>query len=220
MKTLSFFAAVLMLATVAPAQTSHVLHGQNHGLVVLGEDSGVLLKCNLAVTHCDIEPGHALEEVMRSMLLDIRQVEREHNTSRWAYAYGNEVNIVRTAWPQQAAPPAKRETPSVTTPPAPAPAASPAKVAIPPSTVKDELASALHKRDAAQKQISDLQLNFIQVQAQATQKLQALQAQEKQATDAIDAAKKKLLAAAKLDPAHYTVSEDPIEAVAKPEPKK
>jgi hypothetical protein len=96
--------------------------------------------------------------------------------------------------------------------PPPAPAA---KIPLAPSIAKDELWVAVHKRDMAQKQISDLTAQFVQMQNQATTKMQSLQAQEKQTEADIDAAKVKAYAAAKLDPAKYDLDLETMEFSAK-----
>jgi hypothetical protein len=100
------------------------------------------------------------------------------------------------------------------------PADPPAKISLPPSAAKDELWSAVHKRDQAQKQIADLNARFLQLQQQATAQLQTLQAQDKQAADAIEAAKTKAYAATKLDPAKYDLDLETMEFSPKAEPKK
>ena len=99
------------------------------------------------------------------------------------------------------------------------PADPPAKVPLAPSVAKDELWTAVHKRDMAQKQIADLSAKFAQLQNQATQQMQTLQAQEKQAENEIEAAKPKAFAAAKLDPSKYDLDLDTLEVSPKPEPK-
>lgn len=98
------------------------------------------------------------------------------------------------------------------------PAPKTAKIPVPVSLAKDQLWVAIHKRDMAQKQISDLQTQFAQMQAQATQKLQSLQAQDKQAEDAIEAAKVKVYAEAKLDQAHYDLDTEAMEFSEKSSP--
>jgi hypothetical protein len=92
------------------------------------------------------------------------------------------------------------------------------KITLAPSPVKDELYSAVHKRDTAEKQIADLNSRFLQLQQQATQQLQQLQAQDKQAADAIEAAKTKAFASAKLDPAKYDLDLETMEFSPKPAP--
>ena len=98
------------------------------------------------------------------------------------------------------------------------PADPPAKVPLAPSVAKDELWTAVHKRDMAQKQIADLSAKFAQLQNQATQQMQTLQAQEKQAENEIDAVKPKAFAAAKLDPEKYELNLDTMEFSPKPTP--
>lgn len=87
----------------------------------------------------------------------------------------------------------------------------PAKIPLAPSIAKDELWTAVHKRDMAEKQISELNTRFLQLQQQATTQLTQLQAQDKQAVDAIEAAKSKAYAAAKLDPAKYDLDLETME---------
>ena len=97
------------------------------------------------------------------------------------------------------------------------------KIPLAPSSTKDALWTAVHKRDLAEKQISDLNARFLQLQQQATQQLQTLQAQDKQAADAIEAAKKQAYALAKLDPGKYDLDLETMEFSQKapaPEPKK
>jgi hypothetical protein len=95
------------------------------------------------------------------------------------------------------------------------PPAPPAKIPLAPSIVKDELWVAVHKRDMAQKQMSDLNAQLMQIQGQATQKMQTLQGQQKQAEVDIEAAKAKAYAAAKLDPAKYDFDLETMEFSAK-----
>jgi hypothetical protein len=99
--------------------------------------------------------------------------------------------------------------------PADPPPATSAKIPLAPSIAKDELWVAVHKRDMAQKQISDLTAQFVQMQNQATQKMQTLQAQEKQTEADIEAAKTKAYAAAKLDPVKYDLDLETMEFSAK-----
>jgi hypothetical protein len=95
------------------------------------------------------------------------------------------------------------------------PADPPAKIPLAPSTAKDELWVAVHKKDMAQKQMSDLNAQLMQIQGQATTKMQSLQTQEKQAESDIEAAKMKAYAAAKLDPGKYDFDLETMEFSAK-----
>ena len=76
---------------------------------------------------------------------------------------------------------------------------------------KDALRAAIHKQDQAQKQLSDLNAQLMQIQNQATAKMQTLQAQEKQADEAVTQAKTKAYAAAKLDPGKYDLDLETME---------
>ena len=94
--------------------------------------------------------------------------------------------------------------------------ATPGKAKIPVTIEsRDVLRAAIHKQDQAQKQISDLTAQFVQMQNQATTKMQTLQAQEKQAAEAVSEAKTKAYAAAKLDPGKYDLDLDTMEFSAK-----
>jgi outer membrane murein-binding lipoprotein Lpp len=90
------------------------------------------------------------------------------------------------------------------------PADPPAKIPVTLES-RDPLRAAIHKQDQVQKQISDLTAQFVQMQNQATTKMQTLQAQEKQTEADIEAAKLKAYAAAKLDPAKYDLDLDTME---------
>lgn len=105
--------------------------------------------------------------------------------------------------------------------PAPAkPADPPAKVALPSSPAKDALYSAIHKRDQADKDLTDLNLKLTQLQNQAAQQYQQLQARKQQADIAVDAARSEAYKAAKLDPAKFELNDETMEFTAKPEPAK
>lgn len=99
------------------------------------------------------------------------------------------------------------------------PADLPTKIPLAPSVAKDELWTAVHKRDMAQKQISDLSAKFAQLQNQATQQMQTLTSNLASAETEIKTAREKAFAAAKLDPEKYDLNLDTMEFSPKPEPK-
>jgi TolA-binding protein len=99
------------------------------------------------------------------------------------------------------------------------PADSPAKIALPSSPAKDALYAAIHKRDQAEKQISELNLRLQQLQNQATQQYQQLQETDKLAGAALEAATTAAFKAANLDQSKYTLDLETMEFSARPEPK-
>ena len=105
------------------------------------------------------------------------------------------------------------------TPVPPKPADSPAPLTLAPSPAKDALYAAIHRRDQIEKQMTDLNLRFSTLQAQATQQFKELQDQDAKAGAALDAAKTEALKAAKLDPAKYSLDLDTMQVIPNPEPK-
>lgn len=95
----------------------------------------------------------------------------------------------------------------------------PASLKIPMSPAKDACYAAVHKKDAADKAMSDLNTQMMTLQSQAQQKYQQLQAQQAEAQKEVDAADAALLKELKLDPATHVVNHDTMEAVAKPPEK-
>jgi hypothetical protein len=67
--------------------------------------------------------------------------------------------------------------------------------------------------------MTDLNLRFSTLQAQATQQFKELQDQDAKAGAALDAAKTEALKAAKLDPAKYSLDLDTMQVIPNPEPK-
>lgn len=96
---------------------------------------------------------------------------------------------------------------------------APASLKIPMSPAKDACYAAVHKKDAADKAMSDLNTQMMTLQSQAQQKYQQLQAQQAEAQKEVEAADAALLKELKLDPATHTVNHDTMEAVAKPPEK-
>jgi TolA-binding protein len=103
-------------------------------------------------------------------------------------------------------------------PPKPADPPKAEKIAVP-LEARDNLRAAIHKQDQIEKQISDLNSQFLQVQSRAQQQSQSLQSQEKAAADAVEAAKVEAYKAAKLDRAKWEIDIEGMEFSAKPEQK-
>jgi len=93
------------------------------------------------------------------------------------------------------------------------------KIPAPPSKEKDALNAAIHKKDTADKAVSDLSLRVAQIQQQAQQQFAQLDAQQKAADKAVAEAEAALLKEMKLDPEKYTFNRETMEATARPEPK-
>jgi hypothetical protein len=93
-------------------------------------------------------------------------------------------------------------------------APSAAKIPVPMES-KDALRSAIHKQDQDDKQISDLNAGYIQMQTQAQTKMQSLQADKEKYSKLIEAEKKQAFINAKLDPAKYEIDLEAMEFSAK-----
>jgi uncharacterized lipoprotein YehR (DUF1307 family) len=116
----------------------------------------------------------------------------------------------------QSAAPVPPPAPTATTKPTP----EPAKITVPLS-VREPLLAAIHKQDKIEKQISDLNMQFVQIQQRAQQQLQQLQQQKTAADAAVESAKKKAFEAVNLDAKKYEIDADaePMQFMPKPEPK-
>jgi hypothetical protein len=93
------------------------------------------------------------------------------------------------------------------------------KLTAPPSKEKDALNAAIHKKDTADKAVSDLSLRVAQIQQQAQQQFAQLDAQQKAADKAVAEAEAAILKEMKLDPEKYAFNRETMEATAKPEAK-
>jgi hypothetical protein len=88
------------------------------------------------------------------------------------------------------------------------PVAASQKIPIPLSPAKDALWAALHKKDSADKALTDLQ-------TQAQQLFAKFQAQQTEAQKQVEAAESAVLQELKLDPAKYVINPETMEAAAK-----
>lgn len=88
-----------------------------------------------------------------------------------------------------------------------------------PLDARDALRAAIHQQDKIEKQISDLNAQFLQYQSRAQQQSQSLQGQQKAAAEAVEASKKKAYEAANLDDAKWSIDTETMEFTAKPEQK-
>jgi hypothetical protein len=88
------------------------------------------------------------------------------------------------------------------------------------SPAKDAIYAAIHKKDQADKALTELNLKLAQIQQQANQQFDALQKQTVAAQAALDDAEKKAFEAAHLDPAKFTLDHETMEFTPKPEPAK
>lgn len=95
---------------------------------------------------------------------------------------------------------------------------APVKIPVP-AADKDNLRALIHKQDKIEKQVAELNAQFMKLQQQAIAQMQGLQADQEKQKKAIDAAETQAFAAAKLDPAKYTLDEDAMEFTPKPELK-
>jgi hypothetical protein len=91
-------------------------------------------------------------------------------------------------------------------------------VPIPSSPAKDALFTAMHKKDQADKAVSDLNAKVLQLQQQIQQQSTQLEAQQKAASKSVDDAQVALLKEMKLDPEKYSVNLETMEATAKATP--
>jgi len=80
-----------------------------------------------------------------------------------------------------------------------------------PSAAKEALFEAMHAHDKAQKQISDINLQFLQVQAQAKQQMDMAQAQEKTSAAAVAKAEDEAYKAAGLERKDYKIDDDAMQ---------
>jgi len=105
----------------------------------------------------------------------------------------------------------------------PAAATKPAKLTTPertpvPDSAKEALRIAIHQHDQAQKQISDINLQFLQVQSQAKTQMEAAQKKEQESQAAITRAEDEAYKAAGLDRAGYAIDDETMQFSAKAMP--
>jgi len=80
---------------------------------------------------------------------------------------------------------------------------------------KEALRVAIHKHDQAEKQIADINLQFLQVQANAKAQMDKAQAAEKEAAEEIEKAEQEAFKTAGLDQNHYALDRELMEFTSK-----
>jgi hypothetical protein len=88
-----------------------------------------------------------------------------------------------------------------------------------PEAVHDALYKAQHQHDQSQKQISDINMQFIQVQAQAKQQMDAAQAKDKEAQAALDKATAEAYKIAGLSQDEWKLDIDSMEFTQRQKPR-
>jgi hypothetical protein len=104
-------------------------------------------------------------------------------------------------------------------PVAPKPAKPPAKIVLKTGPEKDALLVAVHHKDQADKELSDLNLRLQQLQTQAQAEYQRIQSKQSEATKAVEDARAAALKAMDLDPGKYVLDQESFEATPKPDGK-
>jgi hypothetical protein len=94
-------------------------------------------------------------------------------------------------------------------------APAPQKITIPPSAAKDALYAAIHKRDQADKALSDLNLQLANVQAAAAKQYEAISKQQTAAAAEVAKAEDAVYRAMGLDKAKFTLDDEKMELTEK-----